>query len=241
MNTQNRTVAPVVEAGTELRFPFYPVHGLAGTSFKPEHLPAIRAEAGPQGFFEIHAENYMGAGGPPSSRTRACTSGSPDLAPWCLHVSRWAAGPDKDHLRRFRELVVRYEPALVSEHLAWSTHENTYLNDLLPLPYTSATITHVCDHIDEMQTTIGRPILLENPSTYVLFAEILHERNGFHGRDCKANRLWSFAGRQQRLCLGHEPRLFGVGISVRFSPVESRRNPSRRPCRSRRMTRARCC
>src|SRR6185312_511541 len=86
---------------------------------------------------------------------------------------------------RFRELVVRYEPALVSEHLAWSTHENTYLNDLLPLPYTSATITHVCDHIDEMQTTIGRPILLENPSTYVLFAESSMSETDFMGEIAK--------------------------------------------------------
>ena len=62
----------------------------------------------------------------------------------------------------------RYEPALVSEHLAWSTHETVHFNDLLPLPYTEATLATVCDHIDEVQEAIGRPILLENPSTYVL-------------------------------------------------------------------------
>jgi hypothetical protein len=68
-------------------------------------------------------------------------------------------------------LVERYEPALVSEHLAWSTHETTYYNDLLPLPYTEATLARVARHIEEMQETIGRPILLENPSTYVIFPE----------------------------------------------------------------------
>jgi uncharacterized protein len=78
---------------------------------------------------------------------------------------------DKAHLARFKVLVDRYEPALVSEHLAWSTHGTTYFNDLLPLPYTQATLARVADHIDEVQETIGRPILLENPSTYVVFRE----------------------------------------------------------------------
>jgi uncharacterized protein len=76
---------------------------------------------------------------------------------------------DKTHLARFRHLVERYQPALVSEHLAWSTHETTFYNDLLPLPYTRATLAGVCDHIDEVQEAIRRPLLLENPSTYVAF------------------------------------------------------------------------
>jgi uncharacterized protein len=78
---------------------------------------------------------------------------------------------DKVHLERFRGLVERYEPALVSEHLAWSTHETTYFNDLLPLPYTEATLAIVCDHVDEVQEAIGRRLLLENPSTYVGFRD----------------------------------------------------------------------
>jgi uncharacterized protein (UPF0276 family) len=78
---------------------------------------------------------------------------------------------DRGHLARFRNLVDRYQPALVSEHLAWSTHENTYFNDLLPLPYTKTTLAQVCDHIDEVQDAIRRPLLLENPSTYVAFNE----------------------------------------------------------------------
>ena len=58
---------------------------------------------------------------------------------------------DKAHLERFRRLVERYEPALISEHFAWSTHETAYFNDLLPLPYSAATLVTVCDHIDEAQ------------------------------------------------------------------------------------------
>jgi hypothetical protein len=76
---------------------------------------------------------------------------------------------DKAHLARFLTLIERYEPTLVSEHLAWSTHENIYFNDLLPLPYNEATLARVCEHVEEMQEVIGRRILLENPSTYVAF------------------------------------------------------------------------
>jgi hypothetical protein len=78
---------------------------------------------------------------------------------------------DKTHLGRFKALVDRYEPAMVSEHLAWSTHNTTYFNDLLPLPYTPATLARVADHIDQVQEAVGRPILLENPSTYVIFPQ----------------------------------------------------------------------
>lgn len=160
-----------MEAESTLRFPTYQLAGQAGTSFKPEHLAAISAVSGPQGFFEVHAENYMGAGGPPHRALERVRRDHPiSLHGVCMSLG----GPqplDKDHLKRFKNLVDRYEPALVSEHLAWSTHVDTYLNDLLPLPYTTTTLAHVCDHVDQMQNAIGRPILLENPSTYVLFAE----------------------------------------------------------------------
>ena len=152
------------------RFP-HPIDSLAGTSFKHEHLPAILTEGRQRGFFEVHAENYMGAGGPPHRALAAIRCDHP----LSLHgVSMSIGGPqplDQAHLARFRNLVECYEPALVSEHLAWSTHETKYFNDLLPLPYTKATLALVCDHIDEVQNTIRRPILLENPSTYLTFNE----------------------------------------------------------------------
>ena len=153
------------------RFPAHPVDGLAGTSLKPEHLERILAEGPQRGFFEVHAENYMGAGGPPhAALTRVRQDYPVSLHGVCMSIG----GPqplDKAHLGRFKALVDRYEPALVSEHLAWSTHQTTYFNDLLPLPYTEATLARVAEHIDEVQETIGQPILLENPSTYVVFPE----------------------------------------------------------------------
>jgi uncharacterized protein (UPF0276 family) len=154
-----------------LRFPAYPVAGLAGASFKPEHLPSILADRERRRFFEVHAENYMGAGGPPHRSLEIIRREYPvSLHGVCMSIG----GPgalDKAHLERFRRLVERYEPALVSEHLAWSTHETVCFNDLLPLPYNAATLGRVCAHIDEVQEAIRRPILLENPSTYLVFRD----------------------------------------------------------------------
>ncbi|MFK4385655.1 DUF692 domain-containing protein [Bradyrhizobium sp. USDA 223] len=164
------TIKPAPPAALPLRFAT-PIGGVAGTSFKPEHLPAI-LEAKPRGgFFEVHAENYMGAGGPPHRALEAIRRDHPlSLHGVCMSIG----GPrplDKAHLARFRSLVARYQPALVSEHLAWSTHETCFFNDLLPLPYTAATLACVCDHIDQVQEAIRRPLLLENPSTYLAFRE----------------------------------------------------------------------
>jgi uncharacterized protein (UPF0276 family) len=155
-----------------LRFPAHTIDGLAGTSFKHQHLPSILADEGwDSGFFEVHAENYMGAGGPPhAALTRIREDYPVSLHGVCMSIG----GPqplDKAHLGRFAQLIERYEPALVSEHLAWSTHNTTYYNDLLPLPYTEATLRRVAEHIDEVQEAICRPLLLENPSSYLLFEE----------------------------------------------------------------------
>jgi uncharacterized protein (UPF0276 family) len=163
-------IMPHTTADIPLRFSL-PIGGVAGTSFKPEHLSAILGAGSQRGFFEVHAENYMGAGGPPHRALERLRRDHPlSLHGVCMSIG----GPqqiDRAHLARFRGLVARYQPALVSEHLAWSTHETTYFNDLLPLPYTKATLDRVCDHIDLVQDAIRRPILLENPSTYIAFTE----------------------------------------------------------------------
>lgn len=156
---------------SSLRFPAPRLSGRAGTSFKPHHLPAILADEEWQGFFEVHAENYMGAGGAPHH----ALAGIRARHPLSLHGVGLSIGGlepiDKAHLARLKTLVDRYEPALVSEHLAWSSHGGTFFNDLLPLPYSARTFARVADHIDEVQATLGRAILLENPSTYVAFQE----------------------------------------------------------------------
>jgi uncharacterized protein (UPF0276 family) len=167
----NAATEPAALAAMALRFPALPIGGLAGTSFKHQHLAAIRADGQARGFFEVHAENYMGAGGPPHRALEAMRRDFPiSLHGVCMSIG--GERPlDSAHLARFRGLVERYEPALVSEHLAWSTHETTFFNDLLPLPYTQATLDRVCEHIDQVQQAIRRPMLLENPSTYAAFRD----------------------------------------------------------------------
>ena len=202
---------------TVSRFPTTTVAGRAGASFKPQHLDAILADPDPAGFFEIHAENYMGPGGPPhAALTRIREQHPVSLHGVCMSIG--GLQPlDNEHLGRFSELVNRYEPALVSEHLAWSTHETTFFNDLLPLPYTDETLARVCEHIDQVQEAIRQPILLENPSTYLLFKEFDLGRNRLHSRDRGPDRLRVAAGREQRVCLRDQPRLFSVGVSGELS------------------------
>ena len=140
-----------------------------GASFKHDHLADIMNAPVKDAFFEVHAENYMGDGGPPH---RALEKIRRDY-PLSIHGVCMSIGGeqpiDLTHLARFRRVIDRYEPQFVSEHLAWSTHVNTFYNDLLPLPYTQSSLARVCDHVSQVQDAIGRTILLENPSTYVTF------------------------------------------------------------------------
>lgn len=141
----------------------------AGVGFKPEHFDAVLGDGGFWGFFEVHAENYMGAGGPPHAQL-ARLRRDHALSVHGVGLSIGGAGPlDRDHLARLKAVCDRYAPESFSEHLAWSSHDGVFLNDLLPLPYTAATLDRVVAHVDEAQTALGRRMLLENPATYVLF------------------------------------------------------------------------
>jgi uncharacterized protein len=142
-----------------------------GVGFKPAHFRDIIGAAQPIGFFEVHAENYMGAGGPPHAQLTALR----ERYALSVHGVGLSIGSmqqlDRDHLARLKVLCDRYEPESFSEHLAWSSHDGVYFNDLLPLPYTRQTQARVAEHIEELQTALGREMLLENPSTYVCLAE----------------------------------------------------------------------
>ena len=140
-----------------------------GVGFKPAHFRDILAAAQPIGFFEVHAENYMGAGGPPHAQLGALRERYA-LSVHGVGLSIGSMRPlNRDHLVRLKMLCDRYAPESFSEHLAWSSHDDVYLNDLLPLPYTQQTLRRVAEHIDEVQTALGRQMLLENPSTYIRF------------------------------------------------------------------------
>jgi uncharacterized protein (UPF0276 family) len=143
----------------------------AGVGFKPAHLRDILAAPQPVGFFEIHAENYMGAGGAPHAQLSALRERYA-LSVHGVGLSIGSMRPlDHGHLARLKKLCDRYAPESFSEHLAWSSHGDIYLNDLLPLPYTRQTLARVIEHVDEVQTVLGRQLLLENPATYIRFVE----------------------------------------------------------------------
>ena len=143
----------------------------AGAGLKPEHYRDIFATRPDIGFFEVHAENYMGAGGLPHKALSALRR---DYS-LSVHGVGMSIGAERDldpvHLGRLKAVVECYEPGLVSEHLAWSTHDDVFFNDLLPLPYTEAVLCRVVEHVDQVQEALGRQILMENPSTYVAFSQ----------------------------------------------------------------------
>ncbi len=142
-----------------------------GVGYKAQHFSDLRNAPGPVKWLEIHAENYMGDGGRPHAQLRALR-GDFAISVHGVGLSIGGTGPlDPEHLARLKHLIDWLEPASFSEHLAWSTHGAEFLDDLLPLPYTDATLTCVADHIDEVQETLGRQMLLENPSSYLAFAQ----------------------------------------------------------------------
>ena len=148
-----------------------PLPKATGVGLKSNHVSDILETRPDVGFFEVHAENYMGGGGVPHAQLRAIREHYP-LSLHGVGMSIGSPGPlNKDHLARFRRLVDIYQPGMVSEHLAWSTHTDIFYNDLLPVPYTDETLARVVEHVDEMQEAVGRQILIENPSTYVTYEE----------------------------------------------------------------------
>ena len=142
----------------------------AGIAPKPQHYASLLADPQPPAFIEVHAENFLGAGGEPHASLRALR----DRFPLSLHgvgLSIGGEAPlDARHVERIAALIERYQPDSFSEHLAWSSHGLNHFNDLLPLVYDQASLDRVCRHVDQLQTRFGRRILLENPATYVEFA-----------------------------------------------------------------------
>ncbi len=162
--------------------PLPPCPALAGLGLKTSHVAQALAEGAAVDFFEVHAENYMVAGGPFLQHLAAVRARWPlSLHGVGLSIGGLAA-PDPAHLARLRCLIDRFEPRWFSEHLAWSGHGGSYFNDLLPLPYDLPTLQRVCEHIDQVQQSLGRKLLLENPSTYLEFSASTMDEAGFLGQ-----------------------------------------------------------
>lgn len=139
----------------------------AGVGFKPEHFEEAVASPADGLWFEVHAENYMVDGGPRLAMLEALRA----ARPLSLHAVGLSLGgieePDREHLGRLRSLIDRFEPALVSEHLAWSRSDGACFPDLLPFPRTNELLGVISRNIDIAQDKLGRMISIENPSLYL--------------------------------------------------------------------------
>nr|WP_297524608.1 DUF692 domain-containing protein [uncultured Roseateles sp.] len=153
----------------------------AGLGFKPEFAEDALAARDPGLWFEVHPENYLVAGGPRLSLLEALRA----THPLSLHGVSMSLGgtapPDADHLRRLAALADRLQPALVSEHLAWSRFGGAYAPDLLPVPRTTEALRHVAANLSRMQDALQRRVAIENPTHYLTLAhewgevDFLHE------------------------------------------------------------------
>ncbi len=143
----------------------------SGLGIRPELFGPIERITPELGFFEAHSENYFG-----ESIARAKLLALREDYPISLHGVGLSLGRadnlNQQHLADLKKLVDEVDPMIVSEHLAWSAYSHTHLPDLLPLPLTGQALDIICQHVDEMQTMLGRQVLIENPSNYLLFEQL---------------------------------------------------------------------
>jgi uncharacterized protein (UPF0276 family) len=140
----------------------------AGIGLRLHHIAEVVATRPDVGWLEVHPENFLA--NPHATEFLVELSREYPISVHTVGVSIGSAsGIDRTHLKRIRALVDIIDPFLVSGHLAWSTHKGEYLNDLLPLPFNEEALKLVSAHIDEVQDILGRPYLIENPSSYVAF------------------------------------------------------------------------
>jgi uncharacterized protein (UPF0276 family) len=142
--------------------------GLAGVGLRLPHLAEVAGTRPAAAWLEIHPENFLA-----NPHARELLVGLSDYYPLSIHtvgISIGSAdGLDHEHARCVRALIDTVKPFLVSGHLAWSTHQGAFLNDLLPLPYNEETLRLVAEHLHQVQDLLGRPYLVENPSSYLGF------------------------------------------------------------------------
>lgn len=163
--------------------------GAAGIGLRLPHLAEVVATRPAVGWLEAHPENFLA--NPHAMELLTELSRHYPLSVHTVGISIGSVeGIDRTHLRRLRELIDALDPVLVSGHLAWSTNQGAYLNDLLPLPYDEESLRTVVAHLDEVQNGLGRAYVIENPSTYVRFRsstmtelEFLNEL--VHRTDCQ--------------------------------------------------------
>jgi uncharacterized protein (UPF0276 family) len=162
-----------------------PIPARAGIGLRAGHFDALVAAPPPVGWLEVHPENHFSAGGRPLAVLEAVRRDYP-LSFHGVSLDLGGTDPlDQDDLDRLAALVSRFQPGLVSEHLAWSRHQGRYFNDLLPLPYTEEALNNITARVQRVQERLGRQILIENPSTYVRFADADYDEPAFLTELCR--------------------------------------------------------
>ncbi len=187
-----------------------------GIGLRAAHLSEIVERRPSLGFLEVHTENYFGGGAKLKNLERL--GGHYPLSFHCVGLSLGRAdGLDPSHLRQVADLVRRFQPALVSEHLSWSAYAHSSTPDLLPLPFTHEALTIMAQHVDEFQQAIGRQILIENPSNYFAFDDLDFDEPEFLLRLCEMtgcgllldiNNIYVSAHN-----LGHDPYVYLASLS----------------------------
>lgn len=140
-----------------------------GISLKSEYYKQVLEEKPDIGWFEVHSENYFGSGGLPHYYLEQISQ----LYPISFHSIGMSLGSmepmDKKYLKQLKDIVSKYNPFLISDHLSWSSLNGQYFNDLFPIEYTPKTLSNFCDKVSFVQDYLGREILIENPSSYIAF------------------------------------------------------------------------
>jgi uncharacterized protein (UPF0276 family) len=139
-----------------------------GIGLRAPHLAEIITTHPVVGWLEVHPENYLGGGAALARLATVCRDYPLSLHGVGLSLGS-AEGIDAEHLARVKALIDRAQPFIVSEHLSWSVTGGTYLNDLLPLPYTEESLDVVATNVARLQEALGRRVLVENPSSYLRF------------------------------------------------------------------------
>jgi len=138
----------------------------AGIGLRAPHHERVAAERPTIAWLEVHTENFLGGGAAP-----ALLESLREHYPISLHgvgLSLGSAhGLDEEHLSRIAALVRRIEPAAISDHVSWSVTGGVYFNDLLPLPYDQESLAVIVRNVLRFQDAVGRPVMVENPSTYL--------------------------------------------------------------------------
>jgi len=156
-----------------------------GVGLKHQHFAEVLKIEPELAFFEVHAENFMSDGGAHHRYLEAVSN----IYPLSVHgvgMSLGSAeGLSDEHLKKFKTVMDRYKPWLISEHLAWSSEGGHYLSDLLPLPLNEESLDIVARNVDKMQNYLGRKILVENPSAYLAFTATDMPETEFLARLCE--------------------------------------------------------